>query len=523
MDAIERYKQTYLTTLKEHLKVDFPKGNYLKEDVIKIADIALDFFEGVFKKTFSDITATNFLMELLRCSSALYAIANNDLSGSVINPSKRADFAMRRRSVKIILGEFTKVKITSSKIMEQKEVKDVMSKLISIVDLMYEYAHYKYSKYGCDEYIYGICISDNEIIPYQVHPLFTEVLNKIKTINPSEFNKTAKLDGVQQEEMFAYGLFNCFDGKRLNMFRVIQDQEGVYDFWEEYCELKSSDESDFIDGFILRGEAIPSIKELVCKPRNRNRCFFKPFLALNIDGEECLISMPSLVKETFAETTNHSVVYNNYPEEWGSNKKFKNWRKSQNNNPQYWLEDKTEDKLKTTSLPYRRNIEEINGISLRKNITPEDNVGEIDFIIISSTHKCILVVDCKNMQRQTEMTSWAMDTDKFINHSNPAKGYNGKLQKKADWISRHKEDLSKDFIKRKIIMEDISSYEVKALFVIDTPTIYQYNSLIPIVRIEELIRYIENNRIEPLIIEHQNITCKIPYPVFRNIIEGNYQ
>ncbi len=69
-----------------------------------------------------------------------------------------------------------------------------------------------------------------------------------------------------------------------------------------------------------------------------------------------------------------------------------------------WLDDDVESRLLKVGLPYYRNITALitkeGGLSL--NI---ENVGEIDFIVISHEFKKIYVADCKHLQGRYDMMS----------------------------------------------------------------------------------------------------------------------
>jgi len=311
-------------------------------------------------------------------------------------------------------------------------------------------------------------------------------------VDPGELAGLKELNGVLEESM----------GVSLNTFyRVLQElhhssgkgQTTPFDVREFVHQLAllgvdKSKAQAFIDGLVLSRRNSQPIAEVPRKPKNMVRYFYRPILEWKVDGEYYHILTEQKFKESIHQYFIDTIPWGKAPIEWMQYPNFKKYVHKKEDEHDKWLENVLEERLTSTRLVYQRNVKRIffqgGAINLEMNVC-----GEIDFIVINRLLGVIFIVECKYHQLTAEMVGYKNDWLKFTGNN----GYNLKMDKKVTWIKENLNSLNWHFQKTSKDIE-VLNYEVKGLFVLSTPTFYQYvTPVYDIVTIHDAIKILLKN------------------------------
>lgn len=143
-----------------------------------------------------------------------------------------------------------------------------------------------------------------------------------------------------------------------------------------------------------------------------------------------------------------------------------------------------------------------------------ENVGEIDFIVISHEFKKIYVADCKHLQGRYDMMSQKNDFSNF----RKKKGYDEQIQRKVGFIEVHLEELN--YHNKQIYgkeQPEITGYNVEGIFIINTPTFYMFNSDYRIYIVDDIIDVFSQRYVDPeyTILTENEMILNVKYPYFK--------
>ena len=276
----------------------------------------------------------------------------------------------------------------------------------------------------------------------------------------------------------------------------------------------SSENSDlFFKGLTLNSSNKMSLLDLACKPYKLNRYLYRPIIVWNIDGEDYALVGKNSWSETFIQLASNSIPWGKAPEEWLKNKCFKKYVHEKEDAHDKWLDDAVENKLIKNKIHYDRNLKSINSVDINN-----EEVGEIDFIIVSQELKKILIVDCKHLLGRYDTPNQRNDYSAFVSGKKP---YNQTLERKVNWFDKNKQLIQDHFDKRyhKAFI-DIMDFEIEGIFIVNTPTLYMYNSIYRIYSIVQIEDVFLGKHVDPtftlLIDEHDKSgILKVNYPYFK--------
>ncbi|MBK7668643.1 MAG: hypothetical protein IPJ32_15680 [Sphingobacteriaceae bacterium] len=181
--------------------------------------------------------------------------------------------------------------------------------------------------------------------------------------------------------------------------------------------------------------------------------------------------------EAIIQFGTNAIPWGKAPDEWLKNPCFKNYVHRKEDQHDKWLDDEVEKILVNLNLQYDRNVKKLNSSKGFINIDIE-GLGELDFIIIAPAIKKIFISDCKHLLGRYDIVNQRNDFNAFEIGSNKTKPYNQTMKAKLTWFNENKH-IVQDHFKSKYSDSaiDISEYAFESIFIINTPTIYMYNSV----------------------------------------------
>ncbi|WP_418121715.1 hypothetical protein ACNFU2_11395 [Chryseobacterium sp. PTM-20240506] len=277
-----------------------------------------------------------------------------------------------------------------------------------------------------------------------------------------------------------------------------------------FNNLDDSDSKNIYEGLSLSKRNCLSIKETILKPYATERFLYRPFLIYNINNEKRLLTSEDKFSESIYVLSTNAIQWNTLNLEWRENKCLQKYISKKGNEHDKLLEDRIEQYLKSNNILFARNIKSLK-TSTNNNVNIDNSVcGEIDFIFIDEIRKEVIVADSKYNKARYEAVGFRQDFTNFV------KKYEPQLQRKIDWINNNISILNQHFIK--ILNNsniDFTTYNVKGMFLINTPTFYMFCSSYLTIAIENFERYIKGKSVYPDITMEfepgQFKTYKYPY------------
>jgi hypothetical protein len=259
------------------------------------------------------------------------------------------------------------------------------------------------------------------------------------------------------------------------------------------------------------------LHDLACRPQTMYRYLYRPITIWNIGGEDFAIIGINGFKESIIQLATNAIPWGKAPDEWISNKCFKEYVHSKEDEHDKWLDNEVEKKVREIKFPFHRNVTNIVTENGNLSLLVKD-VGEIDFIIISHDSKKIYIADSKHLQGRYDMMTQKNDFSNFTKD----KGNNKQIANKIKWASEN--ILHLDFHNKSIHGKSepsIKAYEIEGIFIINTPTFYMYNSDYRIYTVDVFAQIITGQLKDPewtVLVDNEDTSLtkfNIKYPYFK--------
>lgn len=268
----------------------------------------------------------------------------------------------------------------------------------------------------------------------------------------------------------------------------------------------------FFDGLTLRKENKLNIKDSVYKSNSMSRYMFRPLLVVNINGDERTLIGKEKWKESIVVMATNGFQWQQAPEEWKQNPCFNKYLDKKSNEHDYLLEKEVMKVLDKKKLPYIHHVVSLkpsNGKAVKVDNVP----GEMDFIVLDPAAKKVMVTDCKYHRARYEMVGFSHDYKNFKQE------YEKKIEKKVKFIKENLKLVQEHFESEgKINDLNITSFDVEALFIINTPTFYMFNGTFNAITVSHLEEFIIGGyRFPEMVIASQDASQpekKINHPYF---------
>jgi len=297
------------------------------------------------------------------------------------------------------------------------------------------------------------------------------------------------------------------------------DDNGVN--WETYIfnmeqnlSIPRASSEQFLGGLRLDKTNKMELLDLACKPYKLDRYLYKPLLIWEVDGKEYSFLGINAWTEAILQYATNAIPWGKAPQEWMKNACFKKYVHDKEDSHGDWLENSLEEIIKDLKFPYDRNVKNLTHVKGSTNIDVE-GLGEVDFIVASKHTKRIYIIDCKHLLSRYDMANQRNDFNAFVKNK---KSYNETMSKKVEWFQDNKELLIEHILEKDDSQSsEINNYNIEGIFIINTPTIYMYNSEFRIYTISQIkdVFLDKHKDIDFVIVEdEENKAYRIGYPYF---------
>jgi len=234
------------------------------------------------------------------------------------------------------------------------------------------------------------------------------------------------------------------------------------------AESTSQHIESFVQGLILNKENVASLKSGILSPYNGNRLIHRPLLRVDLDSIPCILFDEYTFLEAINTLFQNQITHGKLPKEWRSIPKIKTiWQELVAYHKDI-LENPVENLLLKKKIPHERNVKTLKATNHYQNLSINETPGEIDFIFILGN--TIYLADCKNLTKRYEMHGYYQDVAKF-------EPYIGKMSEKIAFMQSNQDKLERHL---RIVMHDdsldISTLNIRGIFIVNTPTLYSVNA-----------------------------------------------
>lgn len=511
----------------------FSIKKYTGEETNEIISFSLNYFIEKFREICLNETSVRFYQNIFKFHEHSVELVYK-FSNDVIDPTDKIDFkylAIYRRILKFILEMGCEVKMHNREASNnalKSRIETKLNDLLFLGDMILTCVSL-YAEQTMIEDVNEVRFENNLYVFTRKHH-YDFIFKHIA----EEFEGQVTKAVVDETDLAGFSdlkkaLKNCFEIDYDNVGHLIAsiheqnkskggDVVGVgwQTFTYNLSEMFGVDTKNaeiFFRGLTLDKTNKMSLLDLACKPHKMNRYLYKPIIIWNIEGEDFALVGKNSWSETFIQLASNAIPWGKAPEEWLKNKCFKKYVHKKEDAHDKWLDDAVEKILIDKEILYDRNLKSINNLDINN-----EDVGEIDFIIISEINKKVFIVDCKHLLGRYDTPNQRNDYSAFVSGKKP---YNKTLERKINWFSENKQLIQNHF-EKKYPTENLNllEYEIEGIFIINTPTLYMYNSIFRIYtvnQIENLILGEHNDPTFTIIMDEPDNTgiFEINYPYFK--------
>ncbi|MDP9955041.1 hypothetical protein J2X97_000678 [Epilithonimonas hungarica] len=519
----------------------FGKKDYTIGETTKIISFSLDYFVEKFREICLNETSVRFYQNIFKFHEHSVEIVYN-FSDERNNQDSEIDFnyiAKYRRVLKYILEMGCEVKMhnqeASTKALKTR-IENKLNDLLFLGEMILTCVSL-YAEQTMIEDINEIRFEDDLYVFSRKHH-YDFIFQHIKQEFGGQLTK-AVVDKTEYAGLadLKQALKNCFDINYDNVGHIIAsiheqnkskggDVVGVN--WDAFplnlSAMFGADSENaklFFKGLTLDKSNKMPLLDLACKPYKLNRYLYKPIIIWNIEGEDYALVGKHSWSETFIQLASNAIPWGKAPEEWLKNNCFRKYVNEKEDAHDKWLDDAVEEKLIHNKIYYERNLKSIDNVDINN-----EEVGEIDFIIISEKLKKIFIADCKHLLGRYDTPNQRNDYNVFVSGKKP---YNKTLERKVTWFKKNKQLIQNHFDKKyQSVFIDILDFEIEGIFIINTPTLYMYNSTFRIYSITQIENVVLGKHEDPtftIFVDEADKTgiLNINYPYFNkpqyNIID----
>lgn len=507
----ESYIQTYWSSLSSYIIDKYGKKEFTEHN--QVETILIDCFQFLvneFKYLILEETTTSFFNYVFYLNEESWEFLVKTREGLSFGEIDENDFSRYRRILKLILEQGCDINLKWGKFPTSQEVYLMdckIQKLFYLGSWFYTFADYiSFQKMISNAK--KINFDDDNLIGVYWQRHYENSYNELFPKIGSDYVNGAFDESAIQELKKAVN--SCFeidyDFACGIIFEIKKSfSESKLQTIEPYIlpiNLSNHFKIDrraaewFYDGLSISRENKRPIEEVIYKPYSTERYMYRPILIYQIEGiSRALVGEGKFVESIYVLATN-AISWNTIPLEWRKNKCMLKYMSHKGNEHDSILEDKVENILNKRGLRFVRNIKSFKRPNQNNVNIDNSTAGEIDFIIIHSSVKKLIVADSKYNKAKYEAVGYRTDNTNFITVYEP------KLKKKIDWVFDIKSIVQEHF---KIVYNiqdlDLSDYEVVGLFFINTPTFYMFNGRYKALTLSQLDVYLSEDYKE----------IKIPY------------
>lgn len=442
------------------------KDQYNKEDKKKITAKFFSFYTDLFLKKCSSINSFNFYSSAL----ALYDDYLKESYETNTSIEERERLSIHKRVLQYIIEFGCDTKITRSTSIPEKKILQLFTDLFEIGNCMFLMASLKAEAIMSDSTFIATIKDDRLLLERPAN--FEKKLIDIKNNYDDDIINSILPDNYYNE--FKNAIINSFDINIDLLYDFLQSNINPatkigtlhplqFDcFMSALANLNEEYSKTFLNGLILNQSNKTSIEDLVFKPFTLNRFMYRPFILWDIDGIKLLNFSMNSVKDSFNQLSKNIIPFGDAPIEWQSNSGFKKFVETKEHLHEKWLISAVTEKLENLKLFYDKNVKKLIPNKIHLN-------NELDIIVISTSLKTVYVCECKYFKGR-------FDTPNQLNDfNNLTIKYFEKLETKIKIVKDKIKGIEEHFkTKNTRFNYCIKSFSIVGLFILNTPTFYQY-------------------------------------------------
>lgn len=527
----------YRKELSDRIIQAFGKGPFEQEKITEILTFCLNYYISEFEKICHNETSYKFYKNIFwfheQATELIYRnLADEDLpkevSGNYI--------AAYRRILKFIIEMGCDVKMVSGEDTDgryKKRVELLMDNLLFLGEMIMTCVDL-YAEQRMIEDVAEITFDKNDLYVFSRRHHYDFIFSHISKNAGTQITKhIVDPSGFDDFKKFLLSCFNIKYEDISHLMASIQQELGLNHGdtiavgWETFInnsvdllEIPIAIAEQFYAGLRLDSRNKMTLHDLVCKPYKLNRFIYRPIVIWTIDEKEFGIFGSNAWVESFNQLTNNAIPWGKAPEEWITNRCFKEYVHRKEDAHDKWLDDEVEIIATSNNLMYDRNVKQVKALGTTHNIDVP-GLGEIDFIIVSETQKKIFIIDCKHLLGRYDMVNQKNDYNAFVVGSTKNKSYNETMRNKLVWFNEHMNDLKEHFqSKYNNPTIEFDGYSLKGMFIVNSPTFYMYNSEYRLYTIDQITDVFLGSYIDPtfmIVIEEddQEKILHVKYPFFK--------
>jgi len=527
-------RDKYWTVLSKYIIQKYGKGEYREHNIVE--SILLDCFQFLvdeFRNIIIKESSFTFFLYVYFLHEESIKLYQKTLNGLKLEQITESEFSSYRRILKMIIEQGCDVELKWGELPDAKKMKTLDAKVQELNYLgtwIYGFADFiAYHKMIVDCHFISFDKEDLLVIDWQHHygivydKLMTNLYNDYENIVIDQNSVQELADAINNcfNIEYDFAVSQIFEIKKHfspngSNLQTISPEALPQNLMANYGISKDIAES-FYDGLTLSKRNKLSIENLVYKPYSMNRYMFRPILIYNIGGENRALIGEEKFAESIMVLSTNAIHWNASPEEWSKIKCFRKFIDLKGKEHDKILEDEIEKIIKEKNLLYVRNIKSFKQVD--KNNIRIDNpyCGEIDFIIVDQLDEVIHVSEVKYNRARYEGVGFRNDYSNFM------RDYESKLKKKVDWI-RDNLSILQEHIKIIYGLEelDISKFDIKGVFFINTPTFYMFNGNFKAITLNQLPEMLDGKYKFPEIIFNKGKIDEyiIRHPYFRKPVNN---
>lgn len=518
-------KEIYWEKLSQFIVSKY--GNQIFKEHSLVEGILLDSFQflvGEFKFILSTENNYSFYTYIFWLHEESIKIHIKTISGLKLEDIDESELARYRRILKLILEQGCEINFEWGEFPDSSQLMEMDKKiqhLLYIATWMYSFADFIAFQKMVKE-CHSVSFNDDGYLKVDWQHHFGFIYNKLFPL----------LSGDYEEATFDENAVKDLKEKINECFSIDYDYAGGIIFEikkhhnpkDPYLQtiepfvlpinlskqfgISEENAKVFYHGLTLTRENKLSIENIILKPYSTRRYMFRPILVYTIDGVKRALVGAEKFSESILVLSTNALQWNAMLDEWKQNPCISKFVSDKGNKHDKILEDEIEEAVKKNNLIFSRGIKSFTQYADNVNIE-NALVGEIDFIILNLETKTMYVTEVKYNRARYEPVGYRNDYSNFKNI------YEKKMTRKVKWIKDNIQIVAEHFsILNDIPNLDLSGFNTKGVFFINTPTFYMFNGDYKAITLKNVSDYIIGKYDYPeftLSIDDKKTIIKHPY------------
>lgn len=439
------------------------------------------------------------------------------------------DFAASRRILKIILEQSCTINLVGT----PNFYNEIQANIDSYTEYLEELLYIGSWCYILSEFVsrsqlfpssIGLKYEDGglSILTYQPFPELFKFVFEDKDKHNSEVELSDSINGfiklLKEDFNVDYNNLSSFVNRQLenpiyrfglnNINSIIEELHSELQYDKDFSTI-------FYNGLKIDKNNCLNTEDCFLKNQHENRHVYRPILELFVDGKIYHMIGRNKWIESLTLLSTNSFPFGQFPSEWKAYPSIKDFVNEIENTHDKILEDPIKELLKKANRIFDYNIESLEQPQT-DNINIKNTVGDIDILFLDEKYKIIYVCECKHNRSRFDFNNWRRD------YSNFKSKYENQLERKTNWVKENNIVLE-NHLKLKNPERtdlDISQFETRGIFIINTPTIYMFNGKYRAFTISNIKDLLNDQYVDitfKFTNESSGKTIIVEYPYFDNL------